>query len=124
MSEMCGWLCRAARPCPGVHVWRRGLSPSTPNPSLCVVKETESGEARAALTINTRALFSLCDAAGIYRTRCPAAARIASLFYKALELYRPVRRKGARSSSRCQVRPRSSRGACHGRWGLRVAFFV
>ena len=53
MSEMCGWLCRAARPCPGVHVWRRGLSPSTPNPnpSLCVVKETESGEARAALTI-------------------------------------------------------------------------
>ena len=48
---MCGWLCRAARPGPGVHVWRRGLSPPTPNPSLCVVKETESGEARAALTI-------------------------------------------------------------------------
>ena len=45
------WLCRAARPGPGVHVWRRGLSPPTPNPSLCVVKETESGEARAALTI-------------------------------------------------------------------------
>ena len=45
------WLCRAACPGPGVHVWRRGLSPPTPNPSLCVVKETESGEARAALTI-------------------------------------------------------------------------
>ena len=45
------WLCRAACPGPGVHVWRPGLSPPTPNPSLCVVKETESGEARAALTI-------------------------------------------------------------------------
>ena len=38
------WLCRAARPSPGVHMWRRGLSPPTPSPSLSVVKEHNLGK--------------------------------------------------------------------------------
>ena len=53
MSEMCGWLCRAARPGPGVHVWRRGLSPSTPNPSLCVKRNRIWGSPRSSNHITT-----------------------------------------------------------------------
>ena len=52
MSEMCGWLVGLPAPAPACMC---GVEGSRPQPltlsSLCVVKETESGEARAVLTI-------------------------------------------------------------------------
>ena len=57
MSEMCGWLCRAARPaapaCMSCQCGVEGSRPhSTPNTQASALKETESGEARAGRSSN------------------------------------------------------------------------
>ena len=57
MSEMCGWLVGLPAPAPACMCGVEGSRPQ-PLTQASALKETESGEARAALTINH--FFSTC----------------------------------------------------------------
>ena len=58
MSEMCGWLVGLPAPAPACMCGVEGSRPQ-PLTQASALKETESGEARAALTIYIRKMFVL-----------------------------------------------------------------